>query len=67
MEISKKLLEQTAFNRRPGIEERMLTGQNISIHEDNLSEPLHFNTKQHKIAITFLSSYNGIPIDTTKM
>ena len=33
---------------------------NKSIHEENLSYPLQTNNKQFKIAITFLTGYNGI-------
>ena len=31
-----------------------------SIHEEHLTQPLQTNNKQFKIAITFLSAYNGI-------
>ena len=31
-----------------------------STHEEHLSQPLQTNNKQFKIAITFLSGYNGI-------
>ena len=31
-----------------------------STHEENLSQPLQTNNKQFKIAITFLTGYNGI-------
>ena len=31
-----------------------------SIHEEHLSQPLQTNNKQFKIAVTFLTGYNGI-------
>ena len=60
MELPSKLLEQISFNTRPKIEEHMLIVMDKSIHEEHLSEPLQTNNKQFKIAITFLSAYNGI-------
>ena len=60
MELPSKLLETIAFNTRPKIEEHMLIVMNDSIHEENLSQPLQTNNKQFKIAITFLTGYNGI-------
>ena len=38
----------------------MLIIMDKSTHEDHLSQPLQTNNKQFKIAVTFLSSYNGI-------
>ena len=35
-----------------------------STHEEHLSQPLQTNYKQFKIAITFLTGYNGIFIVT---
>ena len=55
-----KLLEQTAFNTRPKIEEHVLIVMKKSIHEAHLSQPLQTNNKQFKIAVTFLTGYNGI-------
>ena len=55
-----KLLEQIAFNTRPKIEEHMLIVMDKSTHEEHLFQPLQTNNKQFKIAITFLSAYNGI-------
>ena len=55
-----KLLEQIAFNTRPKIEEHMLVVMNESTHEEHLFQPLQTNNKQFKIAITFLTGYNGI-------
>ena len=60
MELPSKLLEQIAFNTRPKIEEHMLIIMDESTHEEHLSQPLQTNNKLFKIAITFLSAYNGI-------
>ena len=58
--LPSKILEQIAFNTRPKIEEHMLIVMDRSIHEEHLSQPLQTNNKQFKIAVTFLSAYNGI-------
>ena len=60
MELSNKTLEQIAFNTRAKIEEHMLIVMDKSIHDLFLNEPLQTNNKQFKIAITFLTGYNGI-------
>ena len=60
MELPSKLLEQTAFNTRPMIEEQMLVVMDKSTHEEHLSQPLQTNIKQFKIVVIFLSGYNGI-------
>ena len=60
MEFPSKLLEQIAFNTRPKTEELMLIIMDISTHEEHLSQLLQTNNKQYKIAVTFLSGYNGI-------
>ena len=60
MELPSKLLEQIAFNTGPKIEEHMLIVMDKSTHEEHLSQPLQTNNKQFKIAITFLTGYNGI-------
>ena len=60
MELPSKLLEQIAYNTRPKIEEHMLIVMDKSPHEEHLSHPLQTNNKQFKIAVTFLSGYNGI-------
>ena len=60
MELPSKLFEQIAFNTRPKIEEHMLIVMSKSIHEENLFQPLQTNNKQFKIAVTFLTGYNGI-------
>ena len=54
-----KLLEQIAFNTRPKTEQHMLIVMDKSIHEEYLTQPLQTNKKQFKIAVTFLSAYNG--------
>ena len=60
MEFPSKLFEQIASNRRPKIEEHILIVMDKSTHEEHLSQPLQTNKKQFKIAITFLTGYNGI-------
>ena len=60
MELPSKLLEQIAFNTRPKIEEHMLIVMDKATHEEHLSQPLQTNNKQFKIAVTFLTGYNGI-------
>ena len=60
MELVSKLLEQISFNTRPKIEEHILIIMNKSTHEEHLFQPLQTNNKQFKIAVTFLSAYNGI-------
>ena len=60
MELPSKLLEQIAFNTRPKIEEHMLIIMDKSTHKEHLSQPLQTKNKQFKIAVTFLSAYNGI-------
>ena len=60
MEQSSNLLEQMAYNTRPKIEEHTLIIMDKSTHEEHLSQPLQTNNKQFKIAVTFLSAYNGI-------
>ena len=60
MELPSKLLEQIVYNRRPKIEEHMLINMDKSTHEEHLSQPLQTNNKQFKIAVTFLTGYNGI-------
>ena len=66
MELPSKLLEKIAFNTRPEIEEHMLIVMDKSLHEEHLYQPLQTNNKQDKIAITFLSRYNGMFSVTNK-
>ena len=60
MELPSKLLEKIAFNTRAKIEEHMLIIMDKSTHEEHLFQPLQTNDKQFKIAVTFLSAFNGI-------
>ena len=60
MELPCKLLEQIAFNTRPEIKEHMLIVMDKSTHEEHLSQPLQTNKNLFKIAIFFLTAYNGI-------
>ena len=60
MELPSKLLEQKAFNTRPKIEEHMLIVMDKITHKEHLFQPLQTNKKQFKIAVTFLTGYNGI-------
>ena len=60
MDLPSKLLEQIAYNTIPKIEENMLIVRDKSTHEEHLSQLLQTSNKQFKIAVTFLSGYNGI-------
>ena len=60
MVLPSKLLEQIAFNSRLKIEEHMLNVMDKSTHEEHLSQPLQTNNKQFKIAVMFLTGYNGV-------
>ena len=60
MELPSKLLEQSAYNTRSRIEEHMLIVMDKSTHEEHLSQPLQTNNKHFKVAVTFLTGYNGI-------
>ena len=60
MELPRKLLEQIAFNTRLKIEKHMLIVMDKSTYEEHLAQLLQTNNKQFKIAVTFLSGYNGI-------
>ena len=60
MELPSKRLEQIPFNTRAKLEEHLLIGMDKSTHEEHSSQPLQTNIKQFKIAVTFLSGYNGI-------
>ena len=60
MELPSKILEQIAFNTRTKIEDHMLIVMDRSTHEEHLFQPLQTNNKQFKIAVTFLTGYNGI-------
>ena len=67
MEQPCKLLEEIAFDTRPKIEEHMLIVMDKSTHEEHLSQPLQTNNKQFKIAVMFLTGYNGIFMLQTKI
>ena len=59
MELPSQLIIQTAQNTRPKIEKHMLIVINKRTHEEYLSQSLQTNNKQFKIAVTFLTGYNG--------
>ena len=59
MELPSKLSEQIVFNTALKFEEQILIVMEKSTHEEKLSEPLHTKCKQFKIAVTFLTVYNG--------
>ena len=54
------LLTQIAYNTRSRMEEHMLIVMDKSTHEEHFSQPLQTNNEQFKIAVTFLTGYNGI-------
>ena len=60
MELPSKLLEQAAFNTRPKTEKHMLIDIDKSTHVEHLSQPLQTRNTQFKIAVTFLTGYDGI-------
>ena len=66
MELTSKLLEQLVFNTIGKIEGYMLIIMDKSTHEEHLFQPLQINIKQFKIAVTFLTGYNGIFNVTSK-
>ena len=53
-------MELIAFNARPKTEEHMLMVMDKSTHGRHLHQALQTNKKQFKLAISFLSGYNGI-------
>ena len=60
MELPSKILEQKAFNTRRKIQEHLMVVMDKSIHEDHWLQTLQTKNKQFKIAVTFLTGYNGI-------
>ena len=60
MELPSKLLEQIAFDTRPKNVEHMIIVVDKSTHEEHLSQLLQTDNKLFKIAVTFLTGYNGI-------
>ena len=59
-DVPSKLLEQIVFNTISKTEEHVLIIMAKSTLEEHLSQPLQTNHKQFKIAVTFVSAYNGI-------
>ena len=60
MELPSNFLEQIASNTRPKNEEHMLIVMDKSTHEEHLTQSLQTNNEQFKVAVTFLTGYNGI-------
>ena len=60
LELPDIVFEQIVFNTRPKIEKHMLIVVDNSTNEEQLSQPTLTNNKPFKVAITFLSGYNGI-------
>ena len=60
MELPSKILEQIAFNTRSKSEEQMLNVMDKSLHERHLAQPMQIINRQFKIAVRFLTGYNGI-------
>ena len=60
MEIPSKILEGIAYITRAKSQENILVVMDKSTHEEHLSHPLQTNNKQFKIAVTFLTGYNGL-------
>ena len=58
--LPSKLLEQIAYNTRSRIGEHMLIAMEKSTHEEHLHHTLQTKNKQFKLAIRFLTGYNGI-------
>ena len=48
------------FNTRPDTEKHMLVVMDKSTHEEHLTQLLQTNNKQFKVAVTFLTGFNGI-------
>ena len=60
MNLKNKSLEQMAYNTRSKMEEHILIFMDKSSHDEHLLQPLQTNNRQFKIAVSFLSAYNGI-------
>ena len=60
MELPGEILKEIAFITRAKIEEHMLVVMDKSTHEEHLSQTLETNNKQFKIAVTFLTAFNGV-------
>ena len=69
MELPNNLLEQLDFNTRSKMQEHMLIVMDKSTHEERFSQALQTSNKQFKLAVTFLTGYNGffnVTISSTK-
>ena len=60
MDLPSKLFEQISFNTKLKTEEDMLIVMDRSTHEKHLFQALQTKKKPLKIAVTFLTGYNGI-------
>ena len=60
MELPSKLLGKIAFITRAKIEEHILNIMDKYNHQEHLFQLLQTDNKQFKVAVTFLSAYNGI-------
>ena len=60
MELPGELFRKIAFNAQPKTEEHIGIVMDKLLHEEHLSQSLQTNNKQLKVAITFLTGYNGI-------
>ena len=66
MELPSKISEHIAFNTRSKFEEHMLIVPDKSKNEEHLFQPLKTINKHFKIAVMFLTGYNGIDKVTKK-
>ena len=60
MDLPSKFLERIAFNTGAKIEQYFRNVLDKSIHEEHLSLTLQTNNEQFKLAVTFLTGYNGV-------
>ena len=60
MELPSKLLERIVLTMGHKRDEHMLIVMDKSTHEEHLCQPLQTNDKHFKIAVSFLSAYNGV-------
>ena len=68
MELLSKILERTAFNTRPKVEEHVLNIIDKPTHEEHKFQLLHTHNKQYKLflIVTFLDVTNGSFFITSK-
>ena len=66
MDLPSKIVERMVFKTRPKSEEHIIIILDKSTREEHLSQPIQTNIKQFKIAVTFLTGYNGNFILTPK-